>query len=173
MGRSKVIHRWIDPDGSMWVIHEVSGKTYTEAVGNPKPPRKELPMPTLSPNAAFAMANKDGAATIIVTDRDGKPNMYTQDEATALEKSIHDARQEGERLTSAVGHGAKMLEARVPAAVEQEDREKQIKEANEKADARIKEVEAEAKKGEQQRRTAAEAVEDTDEHKARRVGAHR
>lgn len=130
-------------------------------------------MPSLSPNAAFAVANKDGAATIIVTDRDGRPNLYTQDEATGLEKAIHDARQEGERLTSAVGHGARMLEARAPAAVEQDDREKQIKEANAKADERAKEQESEQRKAEQQRRAAVEGEGDTDEHKARRAGAHR
>ena len=129
-------------------------------------------MPTnLSPNAAFATATKDGAATIVVTDREGRPNMYTMDEAAGLEKAIHDARTEGERLTSAVGLGVKALNDRAPAVAENEDRLKAIQEANSKSDERIKEQEAEARKAEESRRAAAEGTADTEEHRTRR--AHR
>lgn len=129
-------------------------------------------MPAMSPNAAFAVANKDGAATIVVTDRDGRPNMYTVDEAANLEKAIHDARQEGERLVSAIGIGVKSLNDRVPEVAASEDRAKQIQEANAKADAEAKKKDDEQRKQEEQRRAAVEGESETEEHKTRR-SAHR
>lgn len=127
-------------------------------------------MSAMSPNTAFVMVGKDGAALVVVTDRDGKPSHLTSDEAGQLERAIHEARMEGEKLVAAVGIGVRSLADRAPDVAATEDREKSIKEANAKADEAAKKSEDEQRKEEQKRGEAVAAAQA--EAKPARRGSH-